>query len=116
MERPPVNGTFAGSGCSGDMGAAQKIIPFPSKRVSRQAAGGATLWQVWKGRVRQQLGRSLCWAGIPGALAASEISDAATGQHISITVDAQYVRLCVDGRDYYFDRITGRFDGTGSGA
>ena len=112
---PPVNGTFAGSGCSDAMGGAkQRVIRFPAERIARSAAGGATVWQLWKGRIREWAGRVLCGLGAPGAIASTEIKDALTGQEISVVVGAHYVRLSVDGRDYYFDRINGRFDGTGA--
>jgi hypothetical protein len=97
------------------MGAApQRIIRFPTERLARAAAGGATPWQIWKGRIREQAGRILCRLGVPGAIANTDIKDAQSGQEISIAVGAHYVRLSIDGRDYYFDRITGRFDGTGA--
>jgi hypothetical protein len=97
------------------MGAApQRIVRFPAERVARAAIGGATRLQIWKGRLRQQAGRIMCNLSVPGAIKNAEIKDALTGQQISVVVDALYVRLSVEGRDYYFDRITGRFDGTGS--
>jgi hypothetical protein len=112
---PPVNGTFAGSRCSRSMGAVpQKVIQFPAERILRAAAGGASQWQIWRGRAREIAGRTLCRLGLPGAIANAEIRDDLTGQEINVTVQAHYVRLTVNGRDYYFDRITGRFDGTGA--
>lgn len=45
-----------------------------------------------------------------------ELKDDLTGQHISVTVGGAYVRLSVNGRDYYFDRLNGQFDGTGTAA
>jgi hypothetical protein len=50
----------------------------------------------------------------PGAIRDAEIKDALTGQAVSVVVGVLYVRISVDGRDYYFDRVTGRFDGTGA--
>jgi len=43
-----------------------------------------------------------------------EATDKITGQKVAVSIGDLFVRLSVDGRDYYFDRITGRFDGTGS--
>ena len=51
--------------------------------------------------------------GAPGAIRDFEINDELTGQQVSVAVGGTYVRLSVDGRDYYFDRLTGQFDGTG---
>lgn len=53
-------------------------------------------------------------AGAPGAIREVDLKDALTGQEVSVTVGATYVRLTVNERDYYFDRLTGRFDGTGT--
>ncbi|MGH6735018.1 MAG: hypothetical protein ACRECX_02910 [Methyloceanibacter sp.] len=44
----------------------------------------------------------------------TEIHDQTTGQHIAISVGTLSVCLTVNGRDFYFDRFTGRFTGTGS--
>jgi len=43
-----------------------------------------------------------------------DLVDRVTGQEIKLTVGDLFVRLSIDGRDYYFDRFTGKFDGTGS--
>jgi hypothetical protein len=97
------------------MGAPQKVVQFPAERVTRAAlGGGATPWQRLKERLRQLAGQMLSRLGAPGAIANAEIKDALTGQELSVTVGTCYVRLSVDGRDYYFDRLTGRFDGTGA--
>jgi hypothetical protein len=44
-----------------------------------------------------------------------ETIDGVTGQKVAVSVGDLFVRLSIDGRDYYFDRLTGRFDGTGLG-
>jgi hypothetical protein len=94
--------------------ALHRVISFPSERVPRSAAVGASRWHIWKGRCRELVGRTLSRLGLPGAIAEAEINDNLTGQQISVGVGPLYVRLSVNGRDYYFDRITGRFDGTGA--
>jgi len=63
--------------------------------------------------MRQRLGMALNSAAVPGAIAPVEIYDKLTDQCLSVTVGELFVCLSVDGRDYYFDRITGRFGGTG---
>ena len=52
---------------------------------------------------------------LPGAVRPCEIEDPVTGDRISISVGPRFTRLAVNGRDYYFERVTGTFDGTGSG-
>lgn len=53
--------------------------------------------------------------GLPGMIRPAEINDHVTGQHVVVSVNRTYVVIRVDGRDYYFDRLSGRFDGTGMG-
>ena len=108
------NGTFTGSGCSVGMKPAA-VLRFPSERISPSVAiGGATWWGTLRERLRTMVGDLLNRAGAPGAIRAFELTDDVTRQRIAIQVGARFVRLSVDGRDYYFDRLTGRFDGTGS--
>ena len=115
-EKPSaVNATLAGSGCYPVMGAApQRILKFPVGRVARPAAVGASRGQIWRGRVRELAGRALSRLGAPGAIADCEFKDAVTGREIQVEVGALCVRLSIDGRDYYFDRFSGRYDGMGS--
>jgi hypothetical protein len=64
---------------------------------------------------REVLGRLLAHAKVPGAISEVSIDDPVTRQHIGVHVSALYTRLTVDGRDYYFDRLTGKYDGAGMG-
>jgi len=41
--------------------------------------------------------------------------DGLTGNEIEITLSGAYSVISINGRDYYFDRLTGRFGGTGLG-
>ena len=53
--------------------------------------------------------------GVPGAVKDITINDELTGQVIEVRVGVLFVCLSVNGRDYYFHRLTGKFDGTGYG-
>lgn len=92
---------------------AKRVVQFPTERTVHPARGGATLTDVIAGRMRGWVCRILNKVGIPGAIQNTEIYDHATGQKITVTVGAS-VRLTVNGRDFYFDRITGQSVGTGS--
>jgi hypothetical protein len=94
--------------------AQREVLRFPAERTGHPARGGATLIDVAKLKAREWLGRFAGRIGAPGAIKATEIHDPLTGQRITVTVGAFFVRLTVNGRDFYFDRLTGRFDGTGS--
>ena len=88
------------------------VITFPG---GRPAVGGAGWWVRTKGRMRVGLGLALRRLGVAGMVGPVEVNDTATGQTIVVTIGTLYTRLSVNGRDYYFDRFTGRFDGTGQG-
>jgi hypothetical protein len=70
--------------------------------------------QIVAGRLLEWFGGALNWLRMPGAIRPVEIDDELAGQHISVSVGEMFVCLSVNGRDYYFNRVTGRFDGTGA--
>jgi hypothetical protein len=43
-----------------------------------------------------------------------EVNDAITGHRIQVKAGTLFTCITVNGRDYYFHRLTGKFDGTGS--
>lgn len=75
----------------------------------------ATRIEIIRGRVREGFGWFLNKLHIPGAIQPCEIADPVTGNEITIAPGRFYFRISVNGRDYYFDRVSGRFDGTGTG-
>jgi hypothetical protein len=90
------------------------VLRFPTERTGHPVREGANWIDLAKGRLRDWLGQGLNRIGAPGAIAPVEIQDHATGQQIAVAVGALFVRLTVNGRDFYFDRITGHHDGSGS--
>ena len=74
----------------------------------------ATRLDIARGRVRMFFGWCLGWLAIPVAVRDTDIQDEVTGDHASVRVGPLLTVLSVNGRDYYFERITGRFDGSGS--
>ena len=90
------------------------VISFPDRRSPQAAAAGATWLDIARGRLRVAVGGFLNRVRVPGAVQPVDVTDNVTGQCLSVAVSALYTRITVNGRDYYFDRITGRFDGTGS--
>lgn len=89
------------------------IVPMPT--APRPSSMGATRIEIARGRLREWLGRMANRLGAPGAIRDTEIQDEVTGQHVAVRVGHLFVRLSINGRDYYFDRVTGRFDGSGIG-
>jgi hypothetical protein len=90
------------------------VIRFPAERRQCPGRGGATGLQIAKGRFKQWSGKILNCAHMPGAIQPMDFEDRLAGQHFSVSVGELFVCVTVNGRDYYFDRITGRFDGTGA--
>lgn len=91
-----------------------RVIRFPDERVSHPVREGATWIDIARGRFKELIGRTANRIRIPGAVQSAEIHDNATGQHIEVVVGTLFTRLTVNGRDFYFNRFTGRFNGTGS--
>jgi hypothetical protein len=92
-----------------------RVIHFPTERISRQATATASLLDIVKSRLRYVIGSLLKRLHIPGAIKDIDLQDSITGQKVSVQVSSLFVRLSVNGRDYYFDRLSGKFDGTGHG-
>ena len=90
------------------------VVEFPSARVSRPVRDGATTIDIARSRMKAGVGRLLNKLRVPAPIQPIEINDEVTKQRVVVAVDDLFVRISVDGRDYYFDRLTGRFDGTGS--
>jgi len=94
--------------------AQRAVLRFPTERVARPARGGATWFDILAWRLRQTLGRVFNKVGAPGAIRKMKIDDKLAGQSIEVSVGELFVCLTVNDRDYYFDRLSGRFDGTGA--
>lgn len=86
-----------------------RLLPPPS--VTPTAT--ATRRDILAGRARETIHRLLNRLGVPGAIQPMQHRDALTGQRIDVHVGVLFTRITINGRDYYFDRVTGRFDGSG---
>ncbi len=91
----------------------ESVYKFPKPELP--ASMGATRVQILRGRIREAAGRLMTTLRAPGAIRDTEIDDTLTGQNIRIRVGHSFTRITINGRDYYFDRLSGRFDGTGCG-
>lgn len=92
---------------------ADRVLAFPVQ--DRPAAAGASRWDIARDRMRLAARTLLNRLNVPGALRSVQIDDELTGQQLDISVGASFTRITVNGRDYYFDRVTGRYDGSGMG-
>ncbi len=87
-----------------------EILRFPHPAVE-----GATWWQIWECRARMLLGLIVNRLGLGGLVQPITMDDPVTGQHVEIRVNSLFTEISVDGRDYYFRRFTGKYDGAGMG-
>lgn len=93
------------------MGTIIRLSPKVSTNLSPE--NGATTATILRGRLRRLVGSLFNRVGIPGAVSDIEINDDLTGQQVSIKRDAYFTVISVNGRDYNFKRLTGKYDGTG---
>lgn len=92
------------------------ILSFP---YVRRAEGPTSQDASWRQKgsllVREGIGRFLNWIGVPGTVSNARLHDDVTGQEIEILVNALFTRISINGRDHYFHRFNGKYDGSGSG-
>ncbi len=86
------------------------LLQFP-----RSPENGATRINKALTMLRLTIGRILARFGFPGAVGDADILDELTGQNIRIRVGPLFTCIKANGRDFYFCRFPGRFDGSGSG-
>lgn len=75
---------------------------------------GAGKAAIWISRLREAIGGALNRIMVPGAVRPMVYDDPVTGDRIQVNTDSLFTVLTVNGRDYYFKRLSGRFDGTGT--
>jgi hypothetical protein len=77
-----------------------------------------TPWNMVRSRVRDTyrrfVGDSLNRLGVPGFIQPISYHDLVLGQHVTVQVTTHYTIVSIGGRDLFFNRRTGLFDGTGS--
>ena len=84
-------------------------------RSDSTPVANASRCDILCGRVAEMFHRALNRWGIPGAVQPISFEDSVTGDEIEVTLQGSFSVISINGRDYYFDRVTGRFGGTGSG-
>ena len=82
--------------------------PF-SEGPPRTGGTGPSRWY----QVRPILAAILHRLRCPGFVKPLEIHDPITRDTFTVRCSSMYTVITLNGRDYYFDRLTGKFDGTG---
>lgn len=87
------------------------ILPLP---VGRDVTMDASWWTRMRGRVILFVGAILNRTNMTvGAIQPVTVEDAVTGWTFDVRVKGTAVVISIDGRDYTFNRLSGRFLGTG---
>lgn len=88
-----------------------QILNFPQPPVFTKRSW----WRSLRWTVRESFYRLLQRLHVPGAIQDMRFHDVVSGQELEIRVGIFQTRMTINGRDYYFCRISGKLDGTGSG-
>ena len=72
-----------------------------------------TEWDIFKTMLKESFGRLLCRLGLPSFVENFHHEDPATGQELKISSSALRTVISFNDQDYYFSRLTGKFEGTG---
>src|SRR5436309_14944377 len=84
--------------------------------TSRIPTTEATRFQIYRGRTAEIVGRCLLWLRIPGLVRPVEYYDEVSGIRLSVRTSLLFTKISINGRDFYFRRLSGQFDGTGQGS
>ena len=93
------------------------ILPFPDDYQKPRSRTG-----ILFERLKRKLGQILLKLGVPGPVSDIVICDQPTSlterlldsrYQVVVKTSALYTTISVNGRDYFFDRLTGRYDGSG---
>jgi hypothetical protein len=77
------------------------------------ATGSESIWQKMRHSARYGLGVALEWVHSPARIKEFEYIDPVTNETIYLATGARYSVLHVGLKRFFFDRVTGQFDGTG---
>ena len=91
------------------------ILKMPRPLRGTPSKLGASRLDIWRARAKLWICRVLNRVGVPGTIQDADINDSLTGNHIQVRVGVLFTKVSVNGRDYYFRRLSGQFDGTGMG-
>lgn len=86
---------------------------YPLFQGGEAVKEGAT-WQVivWE-HIKQRVGYLLNSLGVPGFVKPTKVYDRLTNSHLEVRLGGFFTVVSVDGKDYYFRRLTGEYDGSG---
>lgn len=86
---------------------------YPYFQGGKPAKMGASRWTITKESIKQRMGFLLNFLRIPGLVRPIKVYDRLTNTHIEVRLGGFFTVVSVDGKDYYFQRLTGKYDGSG---
>ena len=92
-----------------------KILQLPIRDKGHPPTGHASRYDVLIGRFKECFYRLLDYLHFPAVVRNWNFEDELTGQTVELRIGLFFTRLRINGRDYYFRRLSGKFDGTGYG-
>jgi hypothetical protein len=92
-----------------------KVVEFQPRTPTDASTARVTPWRRFKDWAEWGIGRLLNVSGVPGLVQPTAIEDSVAGLELSVKTTPLFTILSVNGRDFYFQRKSGRFDGTGTG-
>jgi hypothetical protein len=75
--------------------------------------GKRSIWSIMRRVLRRALGSALEIIHAPAKIKEFEYIDPSTNETVYLSTGARYSVLHVGVKRFFFDRVTGRFDGTG---
>ncbi len=54
------------------------------------------------------------WLHVPGMIRPFQHEDPQSGQYVTLRTSPRYTVLTIDGKEFFFNRESGHFDGTGA--
>ncbi len=83
--------------------------------TGHSSKSGATVVEIYWERLKRTLGNILNYFHIPGFVKPFKTVDKLTAIHIEVRLSGFFTVISINGRDYYFRRLSGKFDGSGFG-
>ena len=81
----------------------------------KPATFGATKLQIILGRLKYKTGLALNFIGVSGFVKPTKIYDRLTNTNLEVVLGGYFTIIKVNGKDFYFSRFSGEYDGSGMG-
>lgn len=73
----------------------------------------ATVFQTLLGRLKYKLGLLLNFIDVSGFVKPTKVYDRLTNTNLEVVLGGYFTIIKVNGKDFYFNRFSGEYDGSG---